>query len=1018
MFHLKKISVLFIVLFAALFLLCGPAAAVDKTLTVGTASGGIGDTVSIPITINDPTGVGGIAFTITYDPAVFEFMGLQQGIKVLTDGSNTSYSTAELQADLFYQVNDEGAPSARTGRVMVAAASAQALTGTNHVLFYARFKINAGNGPYSIGLVKTIIQNAAAGYTTSTLLPVLVGTTDLVGGKYTSTNFPVYAVTLIPGSITVNAPKFTISGTVTYAGASPGSPAVRSTVVLKRNTDNGYVFDAQTTESNAAAYAFANKPAGTYQVFVTSNDPNYYSGQSAPFAVSGNYTVAPINLQAPQRLTGSVTLNGSGLPGLQVKVMNGSTVVGIYAVNADGSFQTPPLPPGSYTLWAIYGSYSSLITAGQLNPLTTDLYSIGGNITGLTGAQTVTVMVSSSAGKLQKTTTVTTTAGSAAYTMGNLVPASDYIVSVAGSGIPVTYYNQTTDITQATAVNISGGNFAAAHFDFSGVNRGTISGTITENSIGVNIGVYAFETTTYALTQVSAIEGAYTFTLAPGSYEIYVLKANDKIFYYKYIEGSVGATQSETEATILTLIANGSQTANMNITECTSALTGKVTWRIAGGDPAANVLITASSNVGNGTKETDASGAYRIDGLCGPADYNVEMNPLISKYAIQSATVRIPPQAGGTATQNFVIDTGHVLSGKITDSSGGAPIANAMIYLRDQQTGVLANGRMYFSNNTGDYTIADIANGIYNINVAHPQYRSYSESDLSITVDATKNMALIQGYHFDVTVTDGDNLNAALAGALVIVTRSGEISVNCTTDANGNCKIYGLGSTGDYTIMVKKPGFVTQAKDSQTPADGVGTAVSFSLVRPTAVFSLSGTITSDCAIPNPPVIGAYVKVSSETKAFFASATTNVNGYYSMENKKLPQAADYQFTVVPGGNLQQQIDMTNPEFTGIPNDTAVIKNVTIPCGSTITGTVTRTGTAPIDVFLYTAADGFVDFKVADENGTYTFTGLTAGTYKVLAMSSGNTPKWYNGKDTISTADPVPNGTSGVNITLTP
>ncbi len=1004
MIHLKRISVL-IALAAALCLIVGPATATAKTLTAGTNSGAIDAEVSIPITLDDPSGVGGIAFTLTYDPAVLQFVSLLQGGKVIADGSGT-YTTDQLKSNLFYQVNDEGAPSARTGRVMVAAATAQALTGTNLALFNAKFKILAGNGTYPIGVVKTIVQNASAGYTSPTQLPVLVGTTTPnQQGMYTSTDFPIYAATLVAGGITVNAPKFTIGGSVIYQG---GASATGSTVVLKRNSGSGWVLDAQTTVGSTGTYSFANKAAGTYHVFVTSNDPNYANGESADVTVAAaNVTVPQITLAAPQRLTGTVTLNGSGLAGLQVKVMNGATVVGVYAVNPDGTFQTPPLPTGpTYTLYAIYGSYSQLITAGEVNTLNTTLRSIGGNISGLTGVQTLTITASSVNGQLQKTTTATTNAGAGTYSIANLIPAADYIVSLTGSGVPVTYYNNKTDITQATAVDITAANKTDAHFNFAGITMGTIAGTVTETSAPVaGIGVYAFETSTFALTQVMTNgSGVYSLTLAPGTYEVFVIKANNKNFYYK--DG--GTTQSQADSTKLVVTAGGSLTGkNIDITECTGVLTGKVTFTRPDGDPAANVLITATSSNGNGITMTGANGVYTIGGLCG-ADYRVEMNPLDSRYAVQSATVTIG--TGATVTQNFVIGAGNVLSGTITESPGGTtPIPNAMIYLLDQQSGTLVNGRMYFSGAGGSYTIADIPNSVDTLNVTHPSYRPYREVDLSITADLTKNVQLVKGSYFNVTVLDGSNGNAPLAGVLVIVARTGDIPVYALTDGAGNCKIYGLdAANSDYIILAQKPGYERQSLLSQTPSLA-GQPISFTLTRP-AVFNLGGTIKSGCA-GTPAVPGAYVLVS--TGDFFASAISNGSGVYSFTD--LPQGSGYRFVVVPGGALRTYVE------TGLTFAATTTKDVTIPCGQTITGTITDgTNGVAATVLLYTALNEFVGYTVASTAGAYSFPGLAnSTTYKVLAVATGFSPKWYNGKATIDAADPVSaGGVANITLTLAP
>ena len=154
MIQIRKISRILTLLAIAFFLLCGQAAALDKTLTAGKVNGAIDATLSVPVTIDDPTEVGGVAFTMTYNPAVFQFMGLEQGGKVITKGDEflpppvpaevyTQDQINQIKVDLFYQANDEGSaasPAAPTGRLMVAAAAADGLTGANLVLLNAKFK--------------------------------------------------------------------------------------------------------------------------------------------------------------------------------------------------------------------------------------------------------------------------------------------------------------------------------------------------------------------------------------------------------------------------------------------------------------------------------------------------------------------------------------------------------------------------------------------------------------------------------------------------------------------------------------------------------------------------------------------------------------------------------------------------------------------------------------------------------------------------------------------------------------
>ena len=1026
--HFKKITALMIFMLAGLFVFSGSAyAATDKTLTVGSGSGVYGATVSVPITIDNPAGVGGAAFTLTYNSTIFDFVELEQDVKVISNGDEyktgsnpdvytvTDDQKTAVSNTLFYQVNDE--PS---NRVLVAGASAKELT--NAGLFKAKFLIKDGvpEGTYPIGLNRTIILNADAGYDTSTFIPALVGMPAMEANAQGYYETPVFTTTLVNGSITVNAPAaslFTISGDVTYEGG--GAAADGTPVVLKKLTDSVYVYKAQTTVSGGS-YSFADNLKGDdYRIHVTSNDPNFYSN-FVDVTVNNADVAANVVLPAPVRVSGTVTINGTYIPGLKVKIMNGDQVVGVYAVNADGTYQSGPLSPsGTYTAYAVYGSLPPYqLTLSSTDAWVTDLYTISGTIAGLPEATVATVKASSANGQMMKTVTSSAADGSgnAAYSIPNLVPAADYpaadyIVSAVAAGLPVIYYNGKTAFTEADPVDISTEN-ATANFDYSGFNQGTISGVVYEGAIQTDtvpgIGVFAFNIATYALVSVVTNgSGEYALNLSPGSYELFVIKDSGTVFYYD--AGSFGdVNQNETKADILEVTKGGALTGkSMNVIECEETLTGKVTYELSDGSPVAFALISATSGDKRAGTITGVDGTYTLSGLCDGLVYTVEMDPQAGNYGIQTETIT----AGTDTTLNFIIDTGHVLSGTVKGSVSGDGIANAMIYLRDQETNALVGGRMYFSGSDGIYSIRDIPSGIYTLVVSNPLYRTYTETGVAIESDTSKDIPLVQGAHFWGKVLDGSNGNVHLGGVLIIVTRAGGTPVYAVTNSTGDYSVYGLDdANSDYIILAQKRGYVRQVKPTQTPATGAGTVVDFTLAYPAALFDLSGVITSDCGDGGTPVTNALVVVSSTTAKFFSSTRTDGSGAYSFQN--LPQADHYRFVIVPVGSLQVYVE------TGIKFDATTVKSITLPCGSEISGTIIWTGTGTAYVLLYTAGDEFVDFTTVDASGgTYTFTGLADGDYKVLAFASGNTPEWYNGKAGIDNADSVSAGSTGKNIDLT-
>lgn len=1020
--HLYKTTRLILALLAILALSVGAASAqTARTLTVGTVSGAVGADVLVPITINDATGVGGIAFTITYNPAIFTFKGLEQAPTAgwtINDGS--AYSAGQnpytatppvANATLFFQFNDVGAPSAAVGRVLVAGASAEPLTGT--VLFRAKFGIKAGvNGTtYPIGIGRSIINNPAAGYATDTMIPALVGTGDKSGGMYTTLNFPVIPATLVAGGITVSATTYSLGGKVTYA-STPATNAVGCWVVLTRETATGHVFNAQTTVGSDGRYNFTTKDAGNYKISVTSLDPNYnnYDSPSAIALTNASVTNADAVLTLkpqPVRVTGTVTGN---IPGLLAQVIDPSDkVMGTFSIGTDSKFTSPLLPAlgvGQFYRWnLIYGSLSTGPFANGAGTTfdTGQLKSIGGTIAGLPAAGGA-VTASSVAGKITKTLQVPRTGDNTSYTITNLVTANDYIVSAVATGLPLTYFDGKTDVNEARRVDAAT-NPANINFNFVSPTK-SIKGWIKESGAGINgITVYGFEVNTFALisTQTINTDGDFILSVPVGTYEVFVIKSNGKIFYFANVDGT--PTQNESNAVLRVVTPSDTELLNTNIsiTESDKTLGGKVTYKWATGDPAANVLITVSDAKTRAQGLTGQDGRYTIGGLEGGKTYAVTMKPLIGNYAVQTDSVTIATT--GANEKNFVIDTGWVLSGTVTvlNSSPVVNVAGAMLYLKDQATGALVGGRIYFSAAGGAYSIRDIKSGEYTLEVTHPDYRSFTVN-LVIGSDMTQIVALEKGAHFKGTVTDNSNPARPLAGATIIVTRTGATPVYTVTNSAGFYSVYGLDATkNDYIIIAQARGYERQAKPSQTPTAG-GTTADFALAKPTQYYTLSGTVKTDATAG---IGGAIVLVSSSSKNFFASTTTApTTGAYSMAN--LIASTDYRIVVIPQGLSTQERSNINVSANKTEDFTfAVGKDI----GGTITGVTSTGSAAPIPsgtkiyVFLYKGAT-YQGFQVAGAGGSFLFKGLADGTdYKVLAVAAGYTPRWWNGRATSDAADAI-------------
>lgn len=1017
----KSITALLLLLAGCLLFASGAAAipsvtAYDRTLTVGTGSGSSGATVNLPVTIDNNTDVAGASFTLAYDPTVFTFMGLQQGTQTIDDGSGAS---PDYSSTMFYQYNDQDNAdgTAKIGRVMIAAASAQEFSSTT--LFKAQFQILGGSGTYPINLYRTAVHNPQAGYSTPTLLPVLVGipaATANTAGYYSTAT---YSTRLVNGSITVNAPGYTISGSVTYNG---GIAANGSTVKLFKQAAaaGAYLLNGTTTVNNGA-YSFSNKAAGTYKLVVQPYNNAYFMASASGIAVSAN-TTQDFTLETATPLTGTVTVNGGVVAGVKVKVTDSSqNVLGIYPVNSNGYFESLPLPSGSYTLTAIYGNVElGTLNDGNTVNFTETLYSISGELDPDSGTDVpITVQVVSPTTKLLKTVTMNAdnTTGDT-YTISNLLPGNDYIVSAVTSGSPVLYWNQKTDITEANAVDISSGDVTTADFDFSLLlSQATISGNISGgNSATMPIGVFAFETTTYTVASSFSDptnSGAYTMSVPPGNYRLFAI-SNGKAFYYS----TSGTVRALSQSSTITLGNTATGGGTIDISEASCQLSGGITKGQTDGDPVAGAVVVAGNTSGQAATVSQQNGSYKITGLS-PGTYQVAMNPMQANYALQFKSKTIDTDNCGSATLDFIIDTGNTVSGEVRQIAGlgGATIADAMIYMVNEDTGRLAGGRMYFSGQDGSYTIGDIPDAVYTMVANHPEYKTARYSGLNIITDTTQDIELDKGAFIAGITTDG-NGSTPLAGVTIVAIASGATPAYALSDASGNYAIYGLDAGKQYLVIASKRGYERNFSTSQTPSTS-GTNIDFIMNPLATTFTLSGDVSDDCG-PSP-IEGARIIASYSPGAgkpdFIKGGLTDADGDYSISG--LPQNKTYTVTMVPPGHTgaiqRTTIDSANT------NTDSVTQDFTVLCSSEISGTITvTTATDAVFVVLYDTDTGsVVDFRVLTDSNdySYTFSGLaTTTTYKINAGAAGNVANWYNDQNSFANATAVSPGATNVDITL--
>ena len=222
---IKKIFSIFLVSVLTLFMAGAVSAQVNPvTLNIGSATvdASVNSTVSIDVTVDNPSQIAGAAFTVLYDTedltlnsVTSTFFDTFANQFVGTPNEATAPTSVEVPPDsgvIYYQpliTNDITETVTMMGGTMIAAARVQAGS-TNPTLFTLTFDLtNAFNGTYPILIIPSIINNTAAGYAAAgEPIPMLVGALD--PSIPPESAFPEIPVNMPPdgpltGSITVTS---------------------------------------------------------------------------------------------------------------------------------------------------------------------------------------------------------------------------------------------------------------------------------------------------------------------------------------------------------------------------------------------------------------------------------------------------------------------------------------------------------------------------------------------------------------------------------------------------------------------------------------------------------------------------------------------------------------------------------------------------------------------------------------------------------------------------------------------
>ena len=758
--------------------------------------------------------------------------------------------------------------------------------------------------------------------------------------------------------------------------------------------------------------------------------------------------------------TGSSSTNGSGVYALT------GLATGSYYLKTSSSFpyidevyQDIPCPNGNCSLLSGTGVE---VTAGTTADGIDFRLTPGGIITGtvtVSGSGTplanVSVRAYTASGSAVGDAVRTDVAG--VYAILGLVTGTFYVRTSIGSPYYDELYNDlpcwdgSCVVTAGTGISVTAGQ-STGGIDFVLDGQGTLTGTVTDAATGaplenVRVQVRAAGTGAVVATGWTREAGAYTVNgLAAGPYYVQTsigYPYRDELYNdVPCPEGSCTVTAGTT-----VVVNPGATTAGIDFSLLTEGgtITGTVTDARTG---APLVHVSVHIYTANGTwrsqASTNVSGVFSVIGL-EPGTYYAKASnsspyfgQLYNDVPCPAGNCTVTSGTGvavvsGTTTSgiDFRLTPGGTVTGTVTDSATGVPLANVSVQVRTAGHEVVASA---MTNASGVYTVTLLAAGTYYVLTSNTSshldelYRDVpcpggscaltSGTGVAVTDGGTTSgidLGLARGGTITGTVTDAGTGSPLRHVYVRAFTASGSAAGDAVSFyGDGVYTIIGL-ATGTYHVRtsIGSPYLDELYRDLPCPAwnctvtSGTGVAVTAGATTSGIDFSLGpgGTITGTVtdADSGAPLAGVSVAAVLESgSSAGSSVTTSASGvytltglatgtYYVRTSNGAPYLDELYHDLPCLGGSCLPTAGTGVEVTA-GSTTSGIDFGLVPGGS-ITGAVTDAGTgealANVTVLVYTASGSSAGSSVrTNASGVYTATGLATGTYFV--QTSGSVP----------------------------
>jgi uncharacterized surface anchored protein len=571
---------------------------------------------------------------------------------------------------------------------------------------------------------------------------------------------------------------------------------------------------------------------------------------------------------------------------------------------------------------------------------------------------------------------------------------------------------------------------------------GGISGTVTRasDSTGVaNVEVDVYSGFNLIQQACSASGGAYTVSgLAQGSYTVAFVPSSAfcgaaQNYQTQYYNG-----QSAFGSATAVLVNGGSTTTGVDaalqqgaivsgtITDAstTDDVQGAVVSIFDPNNPGIDVAQSCTAANGSYTLEGIPSGTYSLefdttDSFCGaPQNYVTQYyNDEPTADSANSFTLTPGPTP---VTFNAALVPGGTISGTVTDAASSSALpgvevdlysdANFQDFLRE--TCSAGNGSYSFSNLAPASYYVEFETGNSNCSAGASYVTQYyngvtassSASAVLLMPGGSRtgiNAAMVGSASISGTVTDAVT-HAGLQNVAVNVELGSSFVREVCTDSSGNYTAGGL-AAGDYTISAQPTsgcgtvsGYDNQAyTDNPVHVETGASVINVDLALAPRHGVITGTVTN--ASSGDPLAGILVE-ARDTTGDFGSGCTAADGTYSIGS--LP-AGSYSVTFDPlSANCGPAQNLVPENYTGPHSSGGSVAidgtgtvsgiDIALQAGGSASGTVTDVATrqpvADVPVEFYTPSNTAVTGGCTGADGSYTVTGLQAGTYTVVFEGS--------------------------------